>query len=388
MKKIPIGRDFFKDIIEGDFYYVDKTKMIEELLDKGAYVTLFPRPRRFGKSLMISTIDEFFNIEKAESNKNLFDGLYIAKSQYKDEQGKYPVIYLNFKSMKSDNWEHMYAIIREEFREVFANKRYLMDVLDDDEKKVYTKILYKEANQDEYEKAIKMLSQAMEKYYGKKAILLIDEYDVPIQNGYLYGYYDEIVLFIKNLFGNGLKTNNSIKFAVMTGILRVSKESIFSDINNVKVYSVEKDIYDEYFGFTEQETKDLLEHYGLQLTEEVKKMYDGYKFGNKEIYNPWSILNYAEEKTLMPYWVNTSSDELLKDLFDRSKERTSEMLEKLILGEEVKIQYNDKITFLDLKAVQSEDAINVIGNFLLFSGYLTIENKEHIEDEGIIDDGE
>ncbi len=385
MKKIPIGRDFLKDIIEGDFYYVDKTKMIEELLDKGAYVTLFQRPRRFGKSLMISTIDEFFNIEKAESNKNLFDGLYIAKSQYKDEQGKYPVIYLNFKSMKSDNWEHMYAIIREEFREVFANKRYLMDVLDDDEKKVYTKILYKEANQDEYEKAIKMLSQAMEKYYGKKAILLIDEYDVPIQNGYLYGYYDEIVLFIKNLFGNGLKTNNSIKFAVMTGILRVSKESIFSDINNVKVYSVEKDIYDEYFGFTEQETKDLLEHYGLQLTEEVKKMYDGYKFGNKEIYNPWSILNYAEEKTLMPYWVNTSSDELLKDLFDRSKERTSEMLEKLILGEEVKIQYNDKITFLDLKAVQSEDAINVIGNFLLFSGYLTIENKEHIEDEGIID---
>ena len=229
--------------------------MIEELLDKGAYVTLFPRPRRFGKSLMISTIDEFFNIEKAESNKNLFDVLYIAKSQYKEEQGKYPVIYLNFKSMKSDNWDHMYAIIREEFREVFETKRYLMDVLTDTQKNVYYRILNKEANQEEYEKAIKMLSQAMEKYYGKKAILLIDEYDVPIQNGYLYGYYDEIVLFIKNLFGNGLKTNNSIKFAVMTGILRVSKESIFSDLNNVSVYTVIDNTYEEYYQLQKKKQK-------------------------------------------------------------------------------------------------------------------------------------
>ena len=227
MKKIPIGRDFLKDIIEGDFYYVDKTKMIEELLDSGAYITLFPRPRRFGKSLMISTLDEFFNVEKKEDNKNLFDGLYISKSEYAKEQGKYPVINLNFKSLKAENWEHMYAQIREEFREVFSSKRYLMEILDEDEKEVYTKILYKNANQDEYEKAIKMLSQAMERYYNQKVILLIDEYDVPIQNGYTKGFYEDVIGFIKNLFGNGLKTNQSIKQAIMTGILRVSKESIF-----------------------------------------------------------------------------------------------------------------------------------------------------------------
>ena len=199
MKKLPIGRDNFKDIIEGDFYYVDKTKIIEELLDRGAYVALFPRPRRFGKSLMISTLDEFFNVEKKEKNKNLFKGLDIAKSKYKKEQGKYPVINLNFKSMKADNWEHMYAIIREEFREVFESKRYLMEILTDSEKKVYYRILNKEANQDEYEKAIKMLSQYMERYYNEKVLLLIDEYDVPIQTGYTRGFYDDVIGFIKNL---------------------------------------------------------------------------------------------------------------------------------------------------------------------------------------------
>ena len=375
MKKLPIGRDNFKDIIEGDFYYVDKTKIIEELLDKGAYIALFPRPRRFGKSLMISTLDEFFNVEKKESNKKLFEGLYISKSKYIEEQGKYPVIKLNFKSLKADNWEHMYAIIKEEFRELFANKRYVYDNLDNDEKEVYTRILRKEASQDEYEKAIKILSQFMERYFGKKVVLLIDEYDVPIQTGYARGFYNEVIGFIKNLFGNGLKTNDSVKFAVMTGILRVSKESIFSDLNNVKIYSIIEEQYDEYFGFNEKETSDLLEHFGLKLTDDVKNMYDGYVFGKQEIYNPWSILNYAESGKLYLYWVNTSADELLRELFDQARDNTSEMLERLILGKDITIQYNEKITFLDLNAAASEDAVNVIGNFLLFSGYLTRAEK-------------
>ena len=382
MKKLPIGRDNFKDIIEGDFYYADKTKIIEDLLERGTYVALFPRPRRFGKSLMISTLDEFFNAEKRENNKKLFKGLYIEKSKYSKEQGKYPVIKLNFKSLKSDNWEHVYEVLKEEWRMLFENKRYVLEILTESEKSLYEKILKKEATQGEYELSIKMLSQAMERYYNEKVILLIDEYDVPIQTGYTRGFYNDVIGFIKNLFGNTLKTNDSIKFAVMTGILRVSKESIFSDLNNVKIYTALNNLYDEYFGFTEEDTKKLLEHFNLSLTEEVKAMYDGYIFGMQEIYNPWSILNYAEEGNLQPYWVNTSADELLRQLFEGAKEQTSEMLENLMLGKDINIQYNEKVTFLDLEAAKSDDAVNVISNFLLFSGYLTKANKEPVDFDG------
>ncbi len=215
----------------------------------------------------------------------------------------------------------------------------------------------------------------MERYYNEKVLLLIDEYDVPIQTGYTKGFYNDIIGFIKNLFGNSLKTNDSVKFAVMTGILRVSKESIFSDLNNVDIYTIVDNHYTEYFGFNQKETSDLLKHFELKLTDEVKNMYDGYIFGNQEIYNTWSIINYANRKTLSPYWINTSSDELLRELFERARNKTSEMLERLILGKDITIQYNEKITFLDLNAVASEDAVNVIGNFLLFSGYLTRAEK-------------
>ena len=378
MKKLPIGRDNFKDIIEGDFYYVDKTRLIEELLERGTYIALFPRPRRFGKSLTISTIDEFFNVEKKDINKSLFKGLYISKSKYSKEQGKYPVINLNFKSLKSENWEHMYATIKEEIRELFESKRYVLESLNDEQKNLYFKFLRKEASRDEYEKSIKILSQFMEKYYQSKVVLLIDEYDVPIQTGYTKGFYNDIIGFIKNLFGNALKTNDSVKISVMTGILRVSKESIFSDLNNVDIYTTIDKQYDEYFGFNEKETSELLEHFNLELTQEVKSMYDGYIFGTQEIYNPWSIINYANRRVIGPYWVNTSADELLRQLFENSRKNTTVMLEKLILGKSIDIKYNEKITFLDLDGVKSGNAVNVIGNFLLFSGYLTKADKSEL----------
>ncbi len=384
MKKLPIGRDNFKDIIEGDFYYVDKTKIIEELIDRGAYVTLFPRPRRFGKSLMISTLDEFFNVEKKEKNKKLFKGLYINKSKYSKEQGKYPVIKLNFKSLKSNDWEHMYEIIKDRIAMEYEKKAYLLDTLNEREKEFYERILRKEAKIEECESSIEKLSQFLEKYYNEKVLLLIDEYDVPIQTGYTRGFYNDVIGFIKNLFGNALKTNDSVKFAVMTGILRVSKESIFSDLNNVSVYTLVDNLYDEYFGFNEKETSDLLKHFGFELTPNVKKMYDGYTFGTQEIYNPWSILNYAERGDLYPYWINTSADELLRELFEVSRDKTSEMLERLILGKDVTIQFNEKVTFLDLNAAASADAVNVIGNFLLFSGYLTICDKSEFEVTGYV----
>ena len=373
MKKIPIGRDNFKDIIEGDFYYVDKTKVIEEILDRGAYVTLFTRPRRFGKSLLISTINEFFNSEKKEENNNLFDGLYINNTKYKEEPGKYPIIKLNFKNFQSDNWKIMYQGIQEEMRQVFESKKYVLEVLDETEKSLYNKFLTHEANEQQYMQSIKILSQFMEKYWKQKVIILIDEYDVPIQNGYLNNFYNEIVTFIKTLFNNGLKTNDSIKFAIMTGVLRVSKESIFSDLNNVKIYSLLDEHYGEYFGFTESETKELLQYYGLDLTENVKKMYDGYIFGNTEIYNPWSIINYASDKKLWPYWVNTSGDELLKNIFDKTESETSGMVEKLLLGKSINCKYNEKITFLDLNYMERGEEQDTIANFLLVSGYLTKE---------------
>ncbi len=384
MKKLPIGRDNFKDIIEGDFYYVDKTKIIEELLDKGAYVTLFPRPRRFGKSLMISTINEFFNIENKEENQNLFKGLYIQKSKYIEEQGKYPVIKMNLKSLQATNWETMYEQMQEEIRQLFESKRYVTSILNDQEKELFEKFTGKKAAQSEYEQSIKILSQYMKRYYNKNTILLIDEYDVPIQKGYMQGFYKEVINFIKNLFHNSLKTNDTIKFAVMTGVLRVSKESIFSDLNNVEVYSVADKFYDEYFGFTKKETIELLEHYNLKLTTQVKQLYDGYIFGNQEIYNPWSIINYVNRKELYPYWVNTSGDELLRDLFNQSKKQLSEMLEKLILGEEINCKYDERVTFLDLKLVQANRAKDLVANFLLISGYLTKATKEPIQPDGYI----
>ena len=385
MKKIPIGRDNFKDIIEKGYYYVDKTKIIEDILEIGAYVTLFPRPRRFGKSLMISTMDEFFNAEKKEENKNLFKGLYIDKSKYKNEQGKYPIIKLNLKSVEASNWEETYSGIKEIIRQLYESKRYVMEILNEEEKKLYRQFLTEQADLSKYKQSLKILSEYLYRYYNEKVIILIDEYDVPIQKGYLKGFYTQIVDFIKALFNNALKTNENIEFAIMTGVLRVSKESIFSDLNNVKIYSTVNTAYDEYFGFTEEETKKLLEYYNLELTPEVKQMYNGYIFGNQQIYNPWSIINYASDKTLLPYWINTSGNELLQQIFDKTQEETKEMIEKLVLGESIACKYNDKVTFLDLNNIETDEAKDTVANFLLVSGYLTKTKESNlVEQDGYL----
>ena len=375
MKKLPIGRDNFKQIIEGDFYYVDKTKMIEDLLEGGSYVTLFPRPRRFGKSLMISTIDEFFNVEKKQANKNLFKGLYIEKSKYKKEQGKYPVIKVNFKEVQALTWEEMQEKIIFLIQRLFAQHDHVKEALKPIEKQWYDQIMEGKANISQYENSFKILSYAMNQYYKENVILLIDEYDVPIQAGYLNGYYKQIVGFIKNLFGNALKTNDNIKFAVMTGVLRVSKESIFSDLNNVKVYSIIDSPYDEYFGFSEEETRAMLNEFNMELTPEVKDMYDGYLYGNQEIYNPWSIINYVSDKRLLPFWVNTGGNELIRKIINQTEEPIKVEIEKLIEGQSIQCDYNEKITFLDLNEANS---INNILNFLLVSGYLTITKNSNI----------
>ena len=301
LKNVPIGFHNFKEIIESNLYYVDKTLVIEKLLKGNSKVISFPRPRRFGKSLFISMLDNFFNIEKKESNKNLFKDLNICKSEYYKYLSNYPVISLNFKSLKQDNYEIMFDDFKTMIKEVFATKRYLLDILNENEKKDFNSFLDKTASVNEYQRSIKLLSNFLYRYYNKKVIILIDEYDVPIQQGYLCGFYESIVSFIREVFSNGIKDNDNIYMAIMTGVLRVSKESLFSDLNNVDVYSIVNKEYNEYFGFTEKETKELLEYYGLELTSEVKNMYDGYNFNGVDIYNPWSILNYASRKELVSY---------------------------------------------------------------------------------------
>ncbi len=373
LKNLPIGRDNFKDIIERNMYYVDKTDIIEEILKTDSYVSLFPRPRRFGKSLFISMVDQFFNIEYKDINKNLFDGLKISKSEYYNRLSSNPVIKLDFKNLKQDNYEIMYNSYKEMIRKLYSRKEYLKEALSDSEKELYDSFLYETADVSKYQTAITTLSEMLYKYYGKKTIILIDEYDVPIQQGYLEGFYDDIVSFIREVFSSSLKGNEYVEFAIMTGVLRVSKESLFSDLNNVMVYGIVDKAYNEAFGFTNEETKKILNYYNLELNDDVKNMYDGYNFNGVEIYNPWSILNYCFKKELEPFWVNTSGNALIIDCIKNCPEDIKVVFEKLLTGESVEFIYNDKVTYLDYNDLTSLD--NIL-NLLFISGYLTIDRIE------------
>ena len=375
-KKVPIGRDDFKEVIEENLYYVDKTKIIEELLDKKKYVTLFPRPRRFGKSLFISMLDNFFNIEYNDTNKSLFNNLYISKSEYYRYLSSKPVIKLDFKELKKDTYEELYASFKIMIRNIYLEKYYIYDSLNEVEKSIFNNFLYERASDADYRISIKMLSIFMYKYYNKKVVILVDEYDVPIERGYINNYYDNVVSLIKDVLSSALKGNNNITFAVMTGVLRVSKESLFSDLNNVDVYNMIDKDYNEYFGFTEKETNELLDYYGLNLNNDVKNMYDGYNFGGIEIYNPWSILKYAERKELMPYWINTSGNELIIKVIKNCEPDIKIKIEKILLGENIEFIYNDKTTYQDYNDLNDSDSIF---NLLLASGYLTIE-KQYLDE--------
>ena len=374
MKAIPIGIDNFEDIRKGNYYYVDKTKSIEEFLKNQPKVILYPRPRRFGKSLFISTLEHFFDIEKKEENKDLFEGLYISKSEYFKEFGEYPVIHLDFKDLKQNNYEKAYDKYKEMVQKLYVSKRYILDVLVESEKEKYERIEKGISNESEYSGAIKTLSEWLERYYQKKVIILIDEYDVPIQEGYVKDYYEEIISFMKSVFSSALKGNDSLKLGVMTGVLRVSKESLFSDLNNLTIYDMMSKNYNEAFGFNEKETKELLEYYGLELTDIVKNYYDGYNFGGVSIYNPWSILNYAEEQRLQPYWSNTSGNVLIKNMLSKINEKDKVKIEKIIIeNSSISISYDNRTTYLDFEEITD---INKLLNLLFASGYVTIDRIE------------
>ncbi len=373
MKEIATGTDDFKKLIENDCYYVDKTMAIADIIRRKKEVVLFPRPRRFGKSLFTSMLENFFDIDKKEDNKHLFDGLAIQKSEYYKEFGEYPVIHLDFKDLKKNNFVLMYREFQNIIADVYKKKLYLQDFLIESDLKVFNAIIDKTADRADYERAMKNLSQWLEEYHNKKTIILVDEYDVPIQEGYLNGFYKEVIDLIRSVLSSALKGNDSLKFGVMTGVLRVSKESIFSDLNNPDVCDLMANEYNDTFGFTESETKELLEYYGLELTSDVKEMYDGYNFSGTSIYNPWSILNYASKKVLEPYWMNSSGNVLIKKLLSDISEKDKIMIEKLLKGESVSFGYDNRMTYIDFD--ETRDITKVL-NLLFASGYLTFDQEE------------
>ena len=394
-KKISIGVEDFKEIIDKDGYFVDKTLMIKKLIESSAKVTLFTRPRRFGKTLNQFMIRRFFEDERTRSgeridNGYLFDGLKIAEcgEEIMKHSQQYPVIFLSLKSAKQPNFEEAYKKICGEIAGEFRRHQYLLEgnSLADDQKIIFQKIMTLQADYSECNDALKLLSECLWQYHGKNTIILIDEYDVPLENAYFRGFYDKMIDFIRSLFESALKTNPYLEKSVITGCLRISKESIFTGLNNLKVDSVLRTEYGDSFGFTESEVEAMLAYYNLQEElQEVKRWYDGYLFNDIEIYNPWSIINYVYDrdrkitKFALPYWSNTSSNSIIREMVGEADEIAKADLETLINGGTIEKPVHEDITYGDIH--QSQDNL---WNFLFFTGYLKkISEREEESGESL-----
>ncbi len=380
-KKISIGVEDFKRIIERNGYFVDKTMLIKELIDSETQVTLFTRPRRFGKTLNQFMIRRFFEDEITEKgekidNGHLFDGLKIAEygEDVMRHQQQYPVIFMSLKSAKQPTYELAYAELKKRIYEEFDRHKYVLKkgVLSETEELHFNEILLLKDDTSLYTDALGFLSQCLYKFHGKNTIILIDEYDVPLENAYFEGFYDKMTKFIRSLFESALKTNPYLEKAIITGCLRISKESIFTGLNNLAIESVLSPNYPGAFGFTEPETKEMLAHFDRAYKyDEVKKWYDGYCFGKTEIYNPWSILNYIymgkndPDYLPRPYWSNTSSNSIIREMVENANEDARRDLEILINGGTIEKPVHEDITYEDIH--QSQDNL---WNFLFFTGYL------------------
>ncbi|KKS68185.1 MAG: hypothetical protein UV38_C0002G0054 [candidate division TM6 bacterium GW2011_GWE2_42_60] len=379
-KYISVGIDDFGKLITGEYYFVDKSLLIKELLDSRAAVTLVPRPRRFGKTLNMSMIQCFFEkTDQTKSRRPLFNGLKI--EQYSDcmeHQGKYPVIWLTFKDVKMDTWgpcyEKICKLIGVEFSRHFDN---IKSVLSEFELQRVEAIISGTATQALYEDSLLDLSIYLERAHNAKVIVIIDEYDAPIHAAYLKGYYQEVIGFMRGFLGAGLKGNNALNFSIMTGILRVAKESIFSGINHLEVRTLLQQDYSDKFGFLESEVIAMLDFFGLDnKLDDVRRWYDGYQSGKHKVYNPWSIINLVKNRgEYQAYWVNTSDNALIKDLLKRCTPEMKEDLEVLITGGKVTKPIQENIIMLDI-----EKNDEVLWNFLVFSGYLTFENYRLVVD--------
>ncbi len=392
-RAISIGIENYKQIIDKEYYYIDKTLFIKDLLDKAGAVNVFTRPRRFGKTLALSMIKTYFEKEmdfrgNVTDNSHYFEGKNIlnAGEKYTRHMGKYPVISLSLKSAKQPDFHMAYASLRGEIISEYRRHSYVLDgkTLMPEEEERYRKIMAEKAEDIDYAKSLKFLSDCLKRYHETRVIILIDEYDVPLENSYFRGFYDKMIDFIRSLFESALKTNDSLEFAIVTGCLRISKESIFTGLNNLGINSILTENYAEYFGFTEAEVERMLKDYKLEeKMPEVKEWYDGYLFGETEVYNPWSVINYVYAALAnrnafpKPYWSNTSSNSIVRSLIEKADEDAKAEIEVLIQGGTIEKPVHEDITYEDIDKSQDN-----LWNFLFFTGYLK-KTKEVLIEETI-----
>lgn len=380
-KALPIGVDNFEKIIKEDYCYIDKTMLIKDLLDLKGEVNLFTRPRRFGKTLNLSMLRYFFedtgDTERNNRNKKLFQGLKImdAGERYTGQMGSYPVINLTLKSAKQRSFDSAYGKIKNAIAEEYHRHSYVLesDSLDEHCKRKFREIASGEAEYDDYSGSLQFLCKCLYQATGKKTVILLDEYDVPLENAYFKGFYGEMVDFVRSLFESVLKTNDCLQFAVITGCLRISKESIFTGLNHLKIISILNRQYGEHFGFTEPEVLQIMRYYDVESRfPTMKEWYDGYTFGETQVYNPWSVINfmsdlYADNGAFPhPYWINTSSNDIIKDMIVQADRETKGQIETLLSGGTLDVQVHEGITYGDMHS-RGEN----LWNFLYFTGYLT-----------------
>ncbi len=368
--RLPIGISDFKELMDGKYLFVDKTSFIKEIMEDGAKVILITRPRRFGKTLNVSMLEHFLQICPAQ-NKNLFENLLISKDEKfcNEHQHKYPVIFISFKEVKNSSFEAAYNWVVRLMKLLYSQHRYLLDDLYSDEKETFLSILHKQADRTEVEGAIGQLSFYLKRKFNISPIILIDEYDTPIQEAYLMGYYKDMIELMRRIFGDVLKDNNSIGKAVVTGITRIAQESLFSGVNNFEVYSLLREEYGQYFGFTEAEVSQLIAATGNQVSiEAVREWYNGYRIGPHMMYNPWSILSCLKQKgKLEPYWLNTSSISLIKRFVEKANGSIQDQFENLLQGKTIEKQLIENLVLPDL-----DTKAEAIWSLLLYAGYLNV----------------
>ena len=378
-KAVPVGIEDFKELIQEGYYYIDKTLLIDEMLINKSKVTLFTRPRRFGKTLNMSMLKYFFDVKDKEENKKLFENLKIYNSEYMVEQGKYPVIFISMKDLKGNSWEETFNDLKSLISDLYAEFKDMREKMDERDKIKFDKIFYEE-EKGNYGTSLKLLSNYLYEYYGKSVIILIDEYDAPIINAFDKGYYNEAINFFQTFYSSALKTNNSLKYGILTGITRIIKEGIFSGLNNLYVNTILSKDYSEYFGLLENEVIEMLEYFDMKYKiEEVREWYNGYIFGESKVYNPWSIVNYVREKEIKAYWANVSGNTLLENMLDNAGEGVYDDLKQFTDGESIEKYISDGTT---IKSLLSND--DEIWQLLLYSGYLTkAKNQDKESDSNI-----
>ena len=400
-KNLPVGIDNFEVMIQNNYYYFDKTGLIKEILESGTTRILFTRPRRFGKSLNMSMLKYFFDVKNKDENKKLFENLEISKSEYFDRQGQNPVIFISFKDFEETNWENGFNSIKEEIKSLYNEFRFLREKLEKSDLMDFDNIWLKK-KEGNYSRALSNLSRYLFEYYGKKVVLLIDEYDKPIIKAHANGYYNDVINFFKTFFEKAVKGNDYAEITVITGILRIAKEGIFSGLNNLEVHTILEKKYNEYFGILENDVEKALKYYNLDVElDEVKKWYNGYLFGDINVYNPWSIINFLKYRDLKAHWVNTSSNDEIMNYLENSDEKIIFELEELLSHKSIRKEIYDFVTFQDIDyalnlnknnygfevrengknyEIERDYFVNDFGyaniwQFFLHSGYLTIEKK-------------